>query len=164
MLKRLTSEDSELLREAFFWTQDAPKWHRDMDSTFGPDNVEDFLVMLAEPENILIGIFNPDFVGLLIIACAGNDIFNAHLCAKRGTDLNVLAEGAYQAVQDFLRMGMKEGFCWVAEKNLAVRKLCDNIDFRHEGVVMYRGTYKGKLIKWLRYSIRAKANEMEIAA
>lgn len=165
MIKRLDPiEDEALLRQAFAWTAECPQWQVDMDIVFGPSDVEDFLRMVVEPENVLVGIFSPEFVGLIIVASAGKDVFNSHLCAKRGSDLGVLAQGAYQVTQDFLKMGMQEGFCFVAERNLAIRNLCDTIGFKWEGVVMYRGAYRGRLIKWLKYSIRPEAKQLEIAA
>lgn len=163
MLRRLDPvSDRELLREAFAWTADTPSWHRDMDSVFGPETADEFLEMAAE--TILVGIFDSSIIGLIIIAPAGKDVFNSHLCAKRDAPLNMLAASAAQVMNDFLGLGMKEGFCWVAEKNRSVRSLCDTIGFQHEGVVMYKGVYKNRLIKWLRYSVRPEVKQVEIAA
>lgn len=156
--------DEALLREAFAWQRDAPKWFQQMDATFGPDNVDDFLKAIAEPGVILVGIFQDGFIGLIIVAEAGRDVFNSHLCAKRGASLEALAQAAAQVTSDFLQLGMKHGFCWVAEKNRAVQRLCSTIGFQYEGICMYRGTYRGRVIKWLRYSIRAEAKEAAIAA
>jgi hypothetical protein len=172
-LRRLYLETDELLlREVFTWQQNAPQWFQQMDSVFGPRDVCDFLKAIAEPGVILIGIFQRvgfrfighDFIGLIIVAEAGEDVFNSHLCAKRGASPKTLAHAAAQVVNDFIAMGMKQGFCWVAEKNRAVRRLCSTIGFQHEGIVMYKGTYRGRVIKWLRYSIKAEAKESAVAA
>lgn len=173
MIRRLDPiADKSLLLTAFTWQQDTPRWYQDMDAVFGPEDVDDFLKMCAEPENILVGIFQKfglriithELIGVVIAAAAGKDVFNSHLMAKRGASLETLIEGANQVTQDFVRLGMVEGFCWVAEKNAAVRKLCSTIGMAHEGITMYRGAYHGRVIKWLRYSIRAEAQAVEIAA
>jgi len=164
-LRRLYPETDELLlREAFYWDQGKPSWYLQMDQVFGPDDVDGFLAMLAEANDIIVGIFDAELIGLLVVAAAGKDTFNSHLWAKRGSDVKALTQGINQVVRDFLGMGMKEGFAFIAEKNLAVRQLCDNIGFRFEGVCMYRGTYKGKVIRWMKYSIRPEAQQMEMAA
>lgn len=162
-LKRLNTFDDEgFLRIAFSWNIGVPTWVSDMDSVFGPQDADDFIK--ACETNILVGIFNPDFCGLLILEPSGKDVFAAHLCAKRGTPLSVLTAAASRVIDDFLALGMVEGFCWVAEKNLAVRRLCDTIGMTHEGILMYRGTYKGFLIKWMRYSVKAQAVSQAVAA
>lgn len=165
MIRRLDPiADESLLRESFAWDRNAPQWYKDQDSVFGPQDVDDFLTMLKEPNHILIGIFDVGMIGLLVLEHVAQDVFNAHLWAKRKAPFNVLAEGAYQVIQDFLRMGMKEGVVWVGEKNVGVRKLCDNIGFQHDGICMFKGSYRNRLIKWLRYSVKAKAVELEVAA
>lgn len=156
--------DEPLLRECFAWDREAPSWYQDMDQVFGPGNINDFLAMTKEPLNILIGVFNSEFVGLIVIACAAQDIFEAHLWAKRGTEIGVLVEGTEKTIQDFFSMGMKEAFCLVAERNKPIQTLCASLGFRYEGVCMYRGLYKGRVIKWLRYSIREEARQLEQAA
>lgn len=163
MIKRLYADvDEGLLREAFSWNEGVPTWVSDMDAVFGPQDADDFIKALSN--TILIGVFTPDFCGLLILEPSGQDVFAAHLCAKRRTPLNILTEAASRAIDDFLALGMVEGFCWVAEKNYSVRRLCGTIGMTHEGIVMYRGTYKNKLIRWLRYSVKAQAVSKAIAA
>ena len=163
MIRRLdTKSDESLLRETYSWDEGTPEWYRDMSRVFGPDDVEDFLKMAEK--NILVGIFDPEFIGLLILESTLPHCFEAHLCARRGARLGVLIEGTARVINDFLNMGMREGFCWVASKNSAIKKLCEQIGMAHDGIVMYRGVYRGKLIKWQRYSVIPLAQEIEVAA
>lgn len=164
MIRRLDPDkDESLLREAFSWDQGKPSWYRQMDRVFGPDNVEDFLKLINDPLNAFIGIFNPQLVGLIVVALASKDRYAAHLWAKRGTGLPVLVEAGCQVLNDMFGLGMVEGFVYVAEKNRTVRRLCEAIGFSEDGIVMYRGTYRGKIIKWIRLSCSRQV-EQRIAA
>lgn len=163
MIKRLDPiVDESLLREAFHWDAKYPVWFKESSTVFGANDLNAFLERVKD--SILIGIFDSELVGLLILRQVIPHHFEADLCAKRGTNVNVLAEGAYRVIQDFLRMGMQEGFCFVAEKNLAVRKLCGTIGMSYDGCCVYKGAYKGRVIKWMRYSIKPEARQMEQAA
>lgn len=165
MIRRLDPiVDEVLLRQAFAWTAATPQWHRDMDSIFGPQTVDDFLLMSKEPQYIHIGIFDGGLIGLLILEWITRDVFNAHLCAKRGASLETLTIAAARVLNDFLNLGMVEGTAWVAEKNAAVRKLCGTIGMRDTGIVMFKGSYKGRLTKWIKYSIEAETAVNQAAA
>ena len=163
MIKRLDPiTDESLLRTAFEWDAKYPSWFKQSSTVFGANDVNVFLDRLRDC--ILIGIFDSELVGLLILKQVIPHHFEADLCAKRGTDLNVLTKGVYQVIRDFLKMGMQEGFCLVAEKNLAIRKLCGNMGMTHDGCCVFKGTYRNRVIKWMRYSIKPEAVQMEQAA
>ena len=165
MIRRLDPvSDEHLLREAFAWDKNRAQWYSEMDAVFGPPDADDFIKTAHEPLNMFIGIFDPEFVGVVIVARASEWVFNTHLLAKRGVALETLVSGASQLRTDLFEMGAVEVFCYVAEKNRAVRKLCGELGMQHEGITMYRGSYRGRVIKWLKYSVRREILAMELAA
>lgn len=155
-------KDEHLLREAYLWDKGAPTWYRDMDSVFGPENVEDFLKTTHDPDSVFIGVFRQiglrmirhELVGVIILAYAGERRYAAHLCAKRGANLETLAQAAIQVKEDMFDLGMIEVFVFVAERNKGVLNLCRLIGLVEDGVVMFKGTYRKKLIRWIRLSSR----------
>lgn len=155
MLRRLTSEDSGLLREAFAWDANAPPWFQAANIAFGPNDVEAFL----NRDAIAIGVFDPELIAVIVLTQTAPHMFNADLLAQRRADVVAIAAGASVVIDDFLRMGMKFGYCWVAEKNRGVRKLCGTIGLTRNGLTLYRGSYRGRNIKWLCYSIQPAATE-----
>jgi hypothetical protein len=160
LLKRLTSEDSELLREAFNWDRDAPPWFQAANTAFGANDLDVFLARDA----VFIGVFDTELIAVIVLTMIAPHIFRADLLAQRRADTVTIAAGASIVISDFLSMGMKFGYCWVAEKNLGVRKVCGSIGLTHNGLTLYRGSYRGRDIKWLCYSIQPIAATTEIAA
>lgn len=166
MLKRLTSEDSELLREAYQWDKGKPQWFLDMDGVFGPQTEDEFVGLADDPQNCLLAIFRPiglrivqhEMVGLVIITYG--EEFTAHLWAKRGTPLDVLWADIEQIKQDMFAIGMRACAVWVAERNIGVQRLCGMIGFQPTGVSMYKGTYRGRVIRWRKYILLKEAMEM----
>lgn len=160
MIKRLDPIANEsLLREAFSWDREAPSWFRQMDSIFGPDDVDDFLKGAQDLANVYLGVFQPSghiahypLVGVIILTLVSNNRYTAHLCACRGARVEVLAQAAIQVKEDMFNLGMNEVFVFVAEKNRGVRKLCEIIGLQEDGITMYKGSYRGRVIKWIRMS------------
>lgn len=149
MLRRLEPTDP-LLHEAFHWDDDAPPWFRTANTVFGANDEEAFLSRDA----IFIGVFDDELIAVIVLTMVAPHVFSADLLARRRADIAAIAAGAARVISDFLSMGMKLGFCWVAEKNLGVRKLCDTLNMRHEGLRMYKGVYRGRMICWTLYSIQ----------
>lgn len=152
MLRRLEPDDP-LLKEAFHWDDGAPPWFRTANTVFGENDEEAFL----RRDSIFIGILDSELIAVIVLTRIAPHIYEADLLAKRGANLETISAGASVVVNDFLNMGMKLGFCWVAEKNLAVRKLCGKLNLTHDGLTLYRGSYRGRVTRWLRYSIQPTA-------
>lgn len=135
------------------WERDHPQWYRQMDGVFGPQTPDEFVDLVDDPENALIGIFNPELTGLITASLASKDRYAVHLWAKRGTSLDVLAEAGYQIREQLVRFGAKEIFVWVAEKNRPVKQLCARLGLLPDGIEMLKGCYKGKVIVWQRLTL-----------
>ncbi len=149
-IRRLDNGDHDLLRHAYSWDAKAPEWYRQQDKVFGPKTVDEFVPLVDDPKNALIGIFNPELVGLITATLVCKDCFEIHLWAKRGTSLDVLEEAGYQIREQLVRFGAQEIFVWVAEKNRPVKQLCARLGLQPDGIELLKGCYKGKVIVWQR--------------
>lgn len=163
-LRRLDNGDKDLLRHAFSWDADAPSWYRQMDEVFGPKTVDEFVPLVDDPKNALIGIFNPEFVGLITATLVCKERFEIHLWAKRGTSLDVLEEAGYQIREQLVRFGAQEIFVWVAEKNRPVKQLCARLGLLPDGIELLKGSYKKKVIVWNRLTYNPAQVAMQMAA
>jgi hypothetical protein len=155
--------NEDLLREAHSWDKDAPDWYRSCDKVFGP-TMDEFLAQTKAEDQIDIGIFAPEFCGLISLTRRAAGIYEAHLRARRRTPLEPLALAGRQVIDDLLGMGMETGYVFVAEKNRPVRKLCCMMGMQPDGIAIYRGSYKGRVVQWLRYSVEREAIAVSRAA
>jgi SAM-dependent methyltransferase len=152
-MRRLTLDDTRLIRTAYRWDASRPRWYREMDGVFGL--TEDELVkQVTEARNMFMGIFDGELIAIILVVWCGAGRFTAHLLARRHADLGLITIAARQVLHDMLDYELKEASVWVAEKNTGVHNLCANIGLLPDGVVMYKGSYRGRLIKWLRHSVQ----------
>ena len=164
-IRRLNPEtDKALFVEAWLWDHvDVPRWYREMDRVFRPEAFEDFLKLAHGEDQADIGVFENDkLVGLITLSMRAKGMFEAHLSAKRGASVEVLADAGIQVKEQLFRdMGMIEGCLWVARKNYHVRKLCSIIGFRDSGLRIFKGSHRGRVIDWLRLSVTRSEWEAE---
>lgn len=174
--RRLSPVDDEaLLRTAFSWDAYSPSWYADSDSLFRPDSIERYLELTYNENQVDVGVFEGEMIGLITFDCKGNGVFEIRLSAKRGASLETLTEAAYQVRHQIFSIGAKLGIVWIAKRNRSVIKLCERIGFVKDGLTMYRGTHsRRKLdgsfvyrpIVWLRMVTTREQwlNEQKIAA
>lgn len=145
ILRRLhPNDDEKLLRDAFMWDAYSPNWYSDSDSLFRPDSVDDYLEMARNENQVDVGIFDGEMIGLVTFDHKGNGIAEVRLTAKRGASLEILTEAAYQLRHQFFSLGMKAGIVWIAKRNRHIVGMCETIGFVRDGLTMYRGTYHRK--------------------
>ncbi len=163
MIRRLVRGDEDLLREAWGWTNGSPAWFRDADQVFNRValNAED---QLADTSKWLIAVFDHELEAVVIVDRKGSGQFEGHLMARRNANAELIASAISCVLLDLLNCGLTEAYCWVAEKNRGVRNICNQIGLRPDGIVMWKGSYRGRVIKWLRHSIRCEDLLMENAA
>ena len=163
MIRRLVSGDEDLLREAWEWTNNSPSWFRDADRVFNQTtlNAEE---QLGDRAKWFIGVFDQELEAVVIVERKGNGQFEGHLMARRNANAELIASAINHVLADLLNYGLMEAYCWIAEKNHGVRNICNAIGLRPDGIVMWKGSYKGRVIKWLRYSVQRGDLVMENAA
>jgi hypothetical protein len=154
MIRRLTHADDDLLREAYRWDADRPKWFREMDAVFSRGSEDDFIRLLDDPRNVLISVWSDCLEAVIIVTLIDYGLFESHLCARRGANMEVIVNAAHTLLHDLVQFDLQELYVWVAEKHRSVKRLCSMIGFHSDGARMYKGTYRGRLITWNRYSIR----------
>jgi hypothetical protein len=154
MIRRLNIDDTELLREACRWDMGRPSWYMQMDAVFNSGTEDDLMAQLGDFSKAFIGVWDEgEFTAVVIIEQQGEQA-EGHLMARTGTDPHLLEVVIGQLLDDLFNLGLREACCWIAERNTSVRKLCDNIGFRPDGYSMYKGAYRGRVIRWLRYCIQ----------
>lgn len=159
MIHRLQlPEDEALLRTAYQWDKDFPTWWREMDRVFNSGTEDDFIERAKNPHSAYVGVFDgDDLIALVIVETPAPSIHEGHLLAKRGANQELITTACVTMISDLFNLGMTRLFVWVAERHSALRKLCANIALQPDGLIMWRGSYHGKPIKWVRYSITREA-------
>lgn len=163
-IRRLDTNDRELLSAAYDWDLDAPLWYRQADAVFGEQEKEDFLALLTDSTVALIGIFTPELIGVIVMKLITREHLEAHLLARRGADSLAIVLAGCQIRDDMFAQGAKEVFVWVASRNRHVRRICEQIGFRATGLEMLKGSYRNKVIVWQYLSVTPWANEARNAA
>jgi hypothetical protein len=142
-LQRLNpATDVDLYDQMRSWDETAPRWLRDMDAAF---------ICRGEDE-IHIGVYEESLIAVITLTRHAAGIYEAHLRAARGTSLTTLAIAALSVQRQLWTIGAKLIFVYVGERNKPVRQLCDNIGFQPDGIVVYKGSSHGRIVKWVRYS------------
>jgi hypothetical protein len=166
VIRRLRSEDVELLREAYEWDRGRPTWYMEMDHVFNRGSEDDLVALLDDPACAFIGIWtdNTQLTAVILIHHHGSGIVEGHLLARRGADTELLTVAVRHILRELFDCGLTQAFAWVAERNIGVRKLCVNMAMLPDGVVMWRGSYRGRVIKWIRHSVQREQLLMQQAA
>lgn len=151
-LRALKPEDKGLLREAFEWARNSPQWFRDMDAVYPFKDFDEYYEAACGPLQIDYAVFDNDLIGIFTIAQVSTGIFNVHVEAKRGASLRVLTEAACVIRDKLFEAGVVELFGWVARVNRGVMRLGLMCGFKPDGVTMFKGQYKGRVIEWKRLS------------
>lgn len=164
MIRRLRQADVDLLREAWRWDATRPTWYRQADAVFNCGSADDLVAQLDDPNRVFIGVWAECLMAIIIIQHHGSGRYEGHLMARRGADLVLIGTTIHGLLCDLLDYELKEASCWVAERNTSVKQLCGIVGFQPDGVAMWRGSYRGRVIKWHRYSIQREQLLMDKAA
>jgi hypothetical protein len=154
MMRRLTKDDEALLREAFRWDAERPQWYREMDRAFTWGDEDQFVALVSDSRYVLIGLFDSYLVAIIIIVLEGYGLFAVHLCASRDADAGMIVVAVRALIEDLLAYDLIEFYGWVAEKHRGLKQICSRIGLSPDGIRMYKGKYRGRLIKWERWSIK----------
>lgn len=165
MIRRLTSDDADLLRLAYSWDEGRARWYREADNVFNSGPVENLIAQLDDSRKCFVGIWDGDeLAAVIIIDCQHEGQFEGHLMAKSNANTTLIQFAIEHLLHELLQFGLEEVYVWIAKRNQGVRKLCSAAGFAPDGVVMYRGAYHNRVIKWLRYSVQREQILMAKAA
>lgn len=148
--------DEPLLHIAFGWLEDAPRWRQESEAIFGTLDREQYLQNAVSPYRVDVGVFDgPEFVADIILYLRAKGVYEAHLEAKPDAIPELVADAARMvAAQLFTNYGAVLIYTWVPHFNRPVHKLNKAIGFGCDNVNMLRGTVRGRLVDWQRYSMR----------
>jgi hypothetical protein len=163
-MRRLVTDDEDVLREAWAWDADRPIWYRQADGVFNCGGVDDLVSQLADSSRVFIGVWSDVLEGVVIAEWKGGGYVEGHLLARPRADTELLGVAIQRVLLDLTNYGLTHAFAWVAERNIGIRRLCANIALQPDGVVMWRGSYHGKPIKWLRHSVQREQLLMQQVA
>lgn len=153
MIRKLEPIEIDLLRQAFDWREEYPSWFRTMLAEGAPDQSWEGYLQ-ASREMVDFGIFEGEMYGLISIRPCGNSRYEAHIAAKRGSDLEKLAFAAYAIRDALFRQGAKEIIAWVASQHRSMKRLCRLAGLEPDTLTVIRGEIRNRLITWERFSAR----------
>lgn len=136
--------ETELLTEAFGWSDEAPRWFAD---TQEPETLADFLE--TSGEKLFYGIWDDEFTALIRLNPVATGIYSIDLFAKRTTNMDVLKQGGYSLQQYLFDKGAVKFLGWIPFHNRGIRKLYHALGFEHHGMKCYKQSSHGRPIKWL---------------
>lgn len=129
-----------------------------MDRVFNSGTEDDFIQRARNSATAYIGIFEgDDMIALVIVETPAPTIHEGHLLARRGANQELITAACVTMISDLFNLGMTHLFVWVAERHSALRKMCVTLALQPDGLVMWRGSYHGKPIRWVRFSITREA-------
>lgn len=151
------NNDALLIAEAVGWIDDAPRWMRDCDDAWGKTTAGDYLEQMKTTHQADFGVFDEDeFVAVITVSLEGHGVYNSHLMAKRTANPETLKIAIANVLNQMQNQGMmREGWMWLARRNVGVRRIVEALGLRRDGVSRYKGQSHGQPILWLRYSVTA---------
>lgn len=155
-LRRLDpTADLALFAETWQWLEESPPWRKETEAIFGTVDHDEYFAALRNPERIDIGVFDGPLTALVTLALRGRNIYEVHFEAKRGTRAeSVIWAGWEIGEQMFSDYGMEMAYTWTPRWNRRVLAINKAIGFQPDNVTMLHGTCRGRLVEWVRYSIR----------
>lgn len=153
--------DEPLFHIAFGWLEDSPRWRQEAEAVFGTLDREQYLAAATDSHRLDVGVFDgPEFIANIVLVLRAKGVYEAHLEAAPTAPATLVVQAAQMvANQLFVDYGAAAIYCWVPKCNRSVAKLNKAIGFQPDGVIMARGTVRGKLVDWHRYSMTGPAQE-----
>ncbi len=145
--------DAALYQQAYQWTLDAPRWMRDCAKVFEAADETAYLAEATSPGRVDIGVFTPEFTGMVTLILRGTDIYEAYLAAKRHSPLELLSLALMDIWCTLARHGMQQTFVWIAARNRAILQLCEGVGFERTGLELWKGSSHGRPIHWRQMAI-----------
>lgn len=155
MIRRLNpGEDRRCFVDAWLWETEVAPWYQAASRVFGPATLDDWLEASREETRATFGIFDPDLIGMFIFTLRGKGLYEVDFIAKPRCSVGALVDAAL-GLRDalFKDLEAEEIYCWVPRKNVPTRRLCATIGLRDTGLRLLRGSYRGRVLEWVRLSI-----------
>lgn len=148
--------DEALYHIAFGWLEDAPNWRQETEAVFGTMDREQYLANTLDTHRVDIGVFDgPEFVAVIVLVLRAKNVYEGHFESKPDIDrITVVHAAQMVAHQMFANYGAQAIYCWTPTFNRPVIAINKAIGFHADRVNMLRGTVRGRLVDWQRWSMR----------
>lgn len=147
--------DHLLFEQAYQWLIDGPAWRRETEAVFNTLDRTEWLAGAHLPGRIDIGIFLvSELTADVVLTMRGSNIYEVHFDAQRGTPTDVVIEAGLSIRDQMLQYGMQWCYTWTPHWNRPVLSVIKAIGFQPDNVSMLHGTCRGRLIEWVRHSLR----------
>lgn len=153
-IRRLNpTTDTALYQAAWQWSLGAPRWLRDCAKVWEAADKTSYLAAAYDSNRIDVGVFNPEFTGMVTVVLRSKGVYEAYLAAARGTTLEDLGAAINDVYRTLISHGMRQSFVWVAARNRAIMQLCEGVGFERTGVELWKGQSHGHPIHWRQLAI-----------
>lgn len=151
MIRLLDPEkDMDLLREAWDWRDDAPRWFQES-LAIDKESWDDFVS--GSKDEWHYGIFSDGLMAVVRLIQSSPRVFNIHLSARRKTDFEVLLT-AGKSIRDYLfDKGVLGFYGYLPTVNRGVSKLYEELGFTDTGIRVFKGQIRGRVGELKHYAL-----------
>lgn len=147
--------DEALFHLAFGWLEDSPSWRRETEAVFGTLNREEYLQATLAPHRIDIGVFRgPEFIALVTLTMNAVNIYEVHFEAAPDADPKLIIQVGQSIRDQMWEYDARLFYTFTPHWNRGVLAINKALGFKPTGVIMAKGTCRGRLIDWLQYELR----------
>jgi len=148
---QLINNNVELLRTAYNWQYDAPAWFQYCANVWKESEAE---YLANAPNELHYGVFdNDDLVASVRLIEVVPYAMILHFSVKRQTTLNNLLEQLIAIKHHVINSPVQVLFGYIPSFNRGTINLYKQLGFTDTGARCYKGVWKGKSIKWLRFEL-----------
>lgn len=165
-IRRIDPErDSLLIEHSFSWLLNSPTWRQQTEDVFGTLNYQDYVVAHNDERRIDIAVFEGKYHRAMVtLHLVAKNTYEVSLQADRTARANIIvAAGCLIRDQLFGIYSAQLVYAWVPRWARGVKAILTSIGFLPDNVIMARGTARGRLIEWDRYSLRRSDEQQEQA-
>lgn len=159
------TNDQWLFRASYNWLVNSPTWRRHAEEVFGTLDAGEYMAASLDERRIDIGVWaNDTYTAKVALHLTAKHTYEVSLEAARWTDPTTIIQ-AGQAIRDqlFGNYSAQLVYAWVPRWARGAKAILTSIGFLPDNVIMARGTARGRLIEWDRYSLRRSNEQQEQA-
>lgn len=148
--------DLALYDTAYRWLLDSPSWRQQTEAIFGTLDHDEYLAATHSEGRCDVGIFTDSgLVAIVILTLTAKHAYEVHFEAARNARPETIIEAGHM-IRDqlFDTYGAQLAYTWTPSWNRTVLAIDKAIGFADDGVRMLHGTCRGRLIEWVRLSMR----------
>lgn len=157
--------DLELFERCYSWLLDSPRWRLETEGVFGTLDRDEYLAAAHNPGRVDIGIFDGELVAKVALHLTAKNTYEVSLEADRCANTQLIIQaGCLVRDQLFGRYGAELAYVWIPTRHSSVQRIIKAIGFQADNVTMLHGEYRGRLIEWLLFSLKASYVEQKQTA